>query len=259
MPVYNKLFLLFVMLSFFTSFLLSSLEIDYYINSSCDDSYSRLSVYFNFFLTICFKLALLNFVNLEVFHTMPLDFKIPFLVPILWFGVFPVMQMPQYVFDYLACVPRGNVFTIKNAYELCNVYSIFFLVLIGMFTLIAAATTTCVIPNRVLKQMRNFGYIIIGLTLLATNLISIILSLSQINYMVPSMFIENIIYWFLIATSFYCYFRKKLSNIEVFGSIGGVPIYVPQNTETKSITAKSKSNQSSQVGSFEMGTLVVMR
>jgi hypothetical protein len=245
--------------SFFSSFLLSCLEINYYITSNCDDSYSRVSVYFNFFLTVCFKLALLNFVNLEVFHTMPLDFKIPFLVPILGFGLFPVMQMPQYVYDFLACVPRGRVFSMKTAYELCNVYSIFFLILIGIFAIIAAATTTCVIPNRVLKQFRNLAYIVIGLTLLATNLISIILSLSQVNYLVPSMFIENIIYWFLIATSIYCYFRKKIAKIDVFGYIGGAPNEAPPNTETKSLTSKSKSNQSSQVGSFEMGTLVVMK
>ena len=58
-------------------------------------------IYTNFIFTIFAKFSILNFVNLEVFCNLPFEISIPFLIPIISYGIFPLFQLPQFVRIFL--------------------------------------------------------------------------------------------------------------------------------------------------------------
>lgn len=208
--------MLFVVIMMFFDILLSILELVYYSRSECQDNQNHAFVYINFIFAFVGKLVVFNFINLEVSGTLPFEINIPFLCPILLYGMFPSFQLPQFIYDYVQCKYRSPLFNFDSAYGLMTFSGVSLLVVTGG----ACFLTLCFneilsFKNRLFNCAKGVAFLYMKLYVIVLNLITLLLTFSQIHSFLPALFIENVCFWFLFLVAFYlkcCKTKNQVKN-----------------------------------------------
>ena len=208
--------------------ILCILELVYFSRSECQDNQNHAFVYINFIFSFFGKLIVFNFINLEISCTLPFEYNFPFIFPIILFGMFPSMQLPQFIYDYVQCKYRSPLFDLDVSYNLMKFIGATLLIVAGG----ACVITLCFneflsLKNRVINCVKSFCLIFIKLFVLTLNIITILLTFSQIPSFLPALFIENICFWFLVVVSLYLKYVKGKTNMNE--SLEGLMNEVPKD------------------------------
>ena len=190
--------------------ILCIIELVYYSRTNCQDNQDHAFVYINFIFAFIGKLIVFNFINLEVSNTLPFDYDFPFLFPIILFGMFPAMQLPQFIYDYAQCKYRSPLYDIDSSYNIMKFIGATLLATVGA----ACILTFCFneflnLKNRLINCVKHIIMIFMKLYVVTLNLITLLLTFSQIPYFVPALFVENICFWFLVIIAVYIKYTKR--------------------------------------------------
>lgn len=138
--------------------------------------------------------------------------------------MFPSMQLPQFIFDYIQCSYRSPIFDINAAFQLMEFIGITFIALAGGACLITLCFNDLLtIRNRLINWSKSLFLLFIKFFVITLNVITIILTFTQIPSFVPALFIENVCFWFLVIVSifgkFYNNKKKKIDEEVVMSKI----------------------------------------
>lgn len=208
----DKLFLTFVVNIMLFDLILCIIELVYFSQSDCEDGQNPGFVYINFIFVFIGKLIVFNFINLEISCTLPFDNDFPFLYPIALFGMFPAMQMPQFVYDYIQCQARSPLFDLISAYGIMKFIGATLLTTTGSACILTLCFTDMLnLKNRLVNCTKHILLLFMKIFVIALNIITILMTFSQVNHFVPAFFIENISFWFLTMVAVYlkCFGKKE--------------------------------------------------
>ena len=197
--------------------ILGIIELVYYSKTDCSDGQGHGFVYIDFIFAFVGKLVVFNFINLEISCSLPFDNAFPYFYPIILFGMFPAMQMPQFIYDYVQCKYRSPMFDLVSAYGITEFIGISLLIIGGGGCILTLCFNDLLsMKNRLINWSKVLVVGYMKLFAIALNVITLLMTFSQVNNFFPALFIENICFWFLFLVAFY---------LKCFGNL-------PQNLES---------------------------
>ena len=249
--VNDKLFLTFVLIMMLFDIILCIIELVYYSKTSCGDGQNHGFVYIDFIFAFVGKLVVFNFINLEISCSLPFDNLFPYFYPIVLFGMFPAMQMPQFVYDYIQCRYRSPMFDLVAAYGLTEFIGISLLVIGGGGCIITLCFNDLLnMKNRVVNWSKFLVVSYMKLFAIILNFITLLMTFSQVDHFLPALFIENICFWFLLIVAVYLKFcgnaTKNYESMKKSSSSFNEENKGLRNDHNENIENKDKNNKENQ-------------
>jgi hypothetical protein len=177
------------------SIILSGLELGYLFQSICPDHKKdqelQIIVIVGYIISILIKIKTFGYLNLELINKTPYTNPYTFSYPILWLGIIPTLQLPQYVYDYVECYQRNPLIKLGEAQSIL----IAVLAVVGILLIFQGALYIgrykFLIQGSMYTVMRVvflfFGIMII----IPLNVLTILITFTQLSDFVPSFFFEN--------------------------------------------------------------------
>lgn len=186
-------------------------EINIYLNSNCLKSMRNYYIYFEFAISLLIKILILNHLNLEFADNNNMNiFKA--LIPNLLWGSTSILVLPILIYDFDSCQSISLLISIKLGFDMINYFILihiyFFLVLILYHAFLFLKIKYYDIIQKIITVIFLINLI---LYLLVLNVLFNIITFTQITKLLPIMYFDNFVYyWILIRSLNQLYIIKKI-------------------------------------------------
>ncbi|CAK89216.1 unnamed protein product (macronuclear) [Paramecium tetraurelia] len=200
-----------LLFSYFTLIILSNiilqtLEVIRYSQSICKlEGLDNLFVYLNQLLYVFGKIGILSLNYQEFTNTSSTKPKIPLLNSTLFSSIFIVLQLPLYVFDFVLCQSRSDLFTLNQSLFLLNCLDWFIISVMSVIILLHSIIKITLKP----KTWKKLKYQSIHKKQEITIILQLLVTFTQsTSTFLPAMIMENFYIFFSLLTSVYLSIRK---------------------------------------------------
>jgi len=148
----------------------------------------------------------LSLFNLELINKAPYEFKVTFLRPWLLWGICPIFELPLMVYDHLVCEMQNPLYTYSKSYDIANAVGIIFIVIFGFFVGFLTCIMSGINCTGLLScSKKYFLRFLLPLFVLALNIMSFLLTFTQVTFFLPVLYFHNYAYYlmFLMIGVFY--------------------------------------------------------
>ena len=210
------------LITILTSLALDSLELSKFVMNRCNTSQNPTRIYMGFGIMIIIKIICVSCFNMEIVEYCSYQVKVPFLIPFLIYGLTPLFQIPQFVYNYASCNHINKKFSVDDASNILLatliLISIFvFYKIIKIIFDIFSIEVDAMDGPRVRKIVNIIKVTIYILIMLAFNLMMMTIFFSQITFFLPAFFFDIYVWVYfilLIIISSYLKNKKKDSKNE---------------------------------------------
>jgi len=177
--------------------------------------------YVCFTIMIIFKIFCISLFNLELVYKQPYNTPTRILYPFLLFFICPLLQLPQYVYNWGSCEESNNIADAETSWNyliaiLCSMA--FGFLYFGTKKRVKVAAANISIVSRLFSCVNKLIKVIIGLSIIAWNILLIVLFAGQKEF-VLSFLIEFLIYIFLGVSMLMLFILRRRINEEKLAEI----------------------------------------